>query len=465
MRRYSSKPGRGTLAVLAAVVLSVTWLPPAQAATPPSLGDFVLEPVHKSPVDLPERVERLDDELPKLGVQNILATANRTAVQSATTDTCNPDALDSMDLHGLSYCFNDSDSSVVDGTVEWMPQGITTVADAQQDQLWGSKKAILISWYDKSPEDGGQSGGNADETKGCRITFLDPETLKYRHVLLVYPTINSYDNPSYMTLRTTQYGTEPSLHCGGMTWYGNYLYVADTAKGFRVFDMRYIFDLTEADNGNTSDKSQVGRRSGVYYGHGYRFVMPEVGAWRNTGTRKKCSVDGAASFSFVGLDRSGVDHLTTGEYCSGSTAGGDPDKMGRVARWPLDGSNGKPQLTDGLWRADAAYRLPTSNIQGALSYNGTWYLSRSRGKSANGVLYETEPVSGTTGTLEIETAHYAGVGVEDFSHWPGSGGSPGTLWTVTEHPGRRMIYACDLQTLGDVVVGGEICGEWPDAPG
>lgn len=444
---------RAVLAAMAAGALTVTGMAPAQAATAPSLSDYELRPATNQ-AELMDRVRKLDAELPKLGVQNLLEDANRYAEQSADSNTCNPGAVNSLQLHGISYCFNDSDNGDPDDeNVEWWPQGVTTVADAQDDQSWGSKKPILISWYNKDIE----------QVKGSRITFFDPETLKYRHVLLAYPFINDSGNPTYMSLRTQQTAEGKSLHAGGISWYGNYLYVADTARGFRVFDMRYIFDLGAAENGDTSDQTKIGRQDGTYYGHGYKFVMPEVAAWTNTKAQQKCTTGGASTFSFTGLDRSGADHLTSGEFCGDDVAQGDPDKMGRVARWPLNGTTGEPQLTDGLWKADAAYRLPISNIQGAVSHQGKWYLSRSQG-SSNGVLYVTEAPTSATGTLEIESAHRGGVGVEDLSHWPKSDGSPGQLWTVTEYPGKRLIYACDISSLNDTARGGEVCGPWPDPP-
>ncbi|MBN0044073.1 hypothetical protein JS756_08095 [Streptomyces actuosus] len=466
-----SRLRNGLLAVLTAVFVASGGQTPAQAAaTSPDLGDFRLRHASNQD-DLQSRVYELDGELPTVGVQELLDTANRTAVQSSDSGTCNPGATNSLPLHGTSYCFAGSDGGTVGEPPEWMPQGITTVADAQSDQRWGSKRAVLVSWYDKAPGDGGQSGGDADETKGCRVTFLDPDTLKYRHVLLVYPYQNSYQNPTYMSLRTSQTSEGESLHCGGMAWYGNYLYVADTARGFRVFDMRHIYDLGAATNGDTSDKYRIGRHDGVYYAHGYRYVMPEVNAWTTTVKRTGCLDGGGPNFSYVGLDRSGLDHLTTGEYCASTFADPDgdgvkdPDRMGRVARWPLDGAYGTPLLaSDGYWYADAAYRLPQSNIQGAVSYNGRWYLNRSRGDQNNGVLYVTKPVTSSTGVLEIESAHRAAVGVEDLSHWPGTDRSAGDLWTVTEHEGKRMIYACPISELDSATRGGEICGLWPSPP-
>jgi len=99
-----------------------------------------------------------------------------------------------------------------------------------------------------------------------------------------------------------------------------------------------------------------------------------------------------------------------------------------------------------------------------VSYGGRWYLSRSTGKTSNGVLYVTKPTTSARGVLEIESAHRAGVGVEDLSHWPKADGSPGQLWTVTEWPGKRLVYACDISSLSDGARATEVCGPWSNPP-
>lgn len=112
---------RAALAAMAAGALTVTGMVPAQAATAPSLSDYELRPATNQ-AELMDRVRKLDAELPKLGVQNILADANRYAEQSADSNTCNPDAVNSLQLHGVSYCFNDSDNGDPDDeNVEWWP--------------------------------------------------------------------------------------------------------------------------------------------------------------------------------------------------------------------------------------------------------------------------------------------------------------------------------------------------------
>jgi hypothetical protein len=377
------------------------------------------------------------------------AQANREATFGAAGDPCARDAF-SGEGEPAHWCWDESDTGTIDGdegsgTVEWMPQGVTTVADAEADELWGSRRAILVSWYDKrlSPE------------KGVRVSFLDPDTGRYQHVLLAYPYIDSGGDPTYEYLDTPQSGDHGGIHAGGIAWYGNHLYVADTSRGVRVFDMRYIFDLESAGNGDTTDRNRVGRHGDTYYGFGYRYVMPQVDAWVNDAGSDNdgndiCEASGAPKFSYVGLDRSAApDQLVTGEYCRG----GSEDTNGRVATWPLDGATGRPQAdADGRWRATSAYRLPRPNIQGAVSHDGTWFLSRSLGEDENGHLLEAAASDSPTGTLAVTETRWGGIGVEDLSYWP----SQDAIWTLTEYPGRRAIYSCPRVAPPDPP--GAICG-------
>src|ERR1700754_2730229 len=264
----------------------------AAAATAPSLGDFTLMATNGG---LRSIVDDLDAQLPKLGVQNILTQANR--VDAPKGADCTSPALSTNTRPVLNkFCFEPGD---VD-TQEWVPQGVTTVADAQDDELWGAKQAILVSWYDKQTA----------PVKGVRVSFLDTHTGNYQHVLLVYPYTNSQGNPSYEQVTTPQSGDGNSVHAGGLVWYGNYLYLVDTTRGVRVFDMRDIFDVKSAANGDVTDGGKVGRQDGTYYSYGYRYVMPQVFGWSNPGGTatfppdNKCNAAGPEKFSYVSLDRS-----------------------------------------------------------------------------------------------------------------------------------------------------------------
>jgi hypothetical protein len=471
---------------MATVVASLFATAPAQAADDPglALSNFELRPISNR-ADLQSRVDKLNADLPNIGVNSLLQQeGGRQGRWSG--EVCNAKAVEEHtvpDNFSKSFCFDDADNGDP-ATSEWWPQGVTTVADADEDQTWGDPttgwnpadhKPMMVTWYnkddwndDKKPDDADVDGLNT-QRKGVRVSFIDSSTGKYAHVLLVYPFINSSGNASYMSVRTSQrYSTSTrqygSLHAGGMVWYGYYLYVADTNRGFRVFDLRNIIDLgaLPADKWGTS-KTAIGRQDGVYHAHGYRYILPQSDGWTNSAcdtvepppgtpcdmqdSDKTCTAtDVTPKTSFAGLDRSSaVRHITTGEWCEKAQVT-DAYTTGRVIRWPMNSSGGTPALNSyGYWAADAAYRIPydstnkdNGGIQGAAVINGTYYLSQSRGKTSNGRVIVARPDTSTGRLVETAPRRTSAIGVEDFSVWPGS---PNQLWTVTEHPGQRMLFS------------------------
>ncbi|MFA1546610.1 hypothetical protein [Actinomadura chokoriensis] len=426
----------------------------------PSLNNYLMRPATNQAA-LQDTVKQLDTQLPKLGVQNILAQAPHTG-STANGSACNKDAVDGLAYQlTFSFCWNGADNAA-SGNYEWTPQGISTVADAQDDKYWGSAQPFVTTWYQqqhgtavgekcKYKKDGAWAEQNC--VKGVRISIVDPDTGKYAHVLLVYPFVNASGNASYMSLRTKQDVSHGSLHAGGIAWYGNYLYVADTARGLRVFDMRYIFDLKEAgDKADLTDTTKIGRQDGKFYSHGYRYVMPEVAAYTNSVPRSttqtyQCLNGSSPNTSFVSLDRTGNDHLITGEFCRLDRG----DTNGRVATWPLNGDTGQPalnatctSLSVACWRADSAYTMPIDNVQGATRHDGKWFLNQSHGEAA-GVLAPQDQPDGTTGVLKpLVPTYHTPIGPEDLSYWPGSDANRSGLWSLSEHYGKRMVYVVDI---------------------
>ncbi|MBB2911458.1 hypothetical protein FHS43_002731 [Streptosporangium becharense] len=309
----------------------------------------------------------------------VLAEANRVAVRKGRAGA---GAFAGMKPGPVDwYSFNTGDNT----TREWYPQGLSSASDAG-----GGGDAFVVSWYHK-PSSGAE--------RGVRLTFLDPATLRYRHVLLVRALPGGDIAPV-------------NIHAGGVAWYGDLLYVADTTRGLRVFDTRQIFEV------NGDDDDAIGRKGGSYHAFGYRYVMPQTDAWTTAG-------GGSARFSFVAVDRSTERHtLISGEYVD------EPGAVGRVARWPLTAGGGL-DAGGGTARAVDAYRLPVDRVQGALSHRGTWYLSQTGGSTRNGALVV---VGDTTRRRPYP------VGPEDLTCVRDSG----TLWSVTEFVGRRAIYAVPL---------------------
>jgi hypothetical protein len=400
------------LVALAAVTLTLAAAGPT-AAQAPDLDDFRLR---QTQLDLQQRVDALAGQLVESDVGQVLGEANRPMVENGA---CNDDAFPGIPAGSRWFCFDTADSGDGGGQLEWIPQGVSTAADAG-----AGGEALLVSWYDDAVE----------PKKGVRISFLNPATKKYRHVLLAYPYIADDGRPTYEIVGRPQGG----IHAGGILWYGNYLYVVDTTRGVRVFDTRFIFDLENSPNGNTSDKARIGWADGAYRGFGYRYVMPQVDAWVNAAgpdaePEFRCTGTGAPKFSYMSVDRTvEPDRMITGEFCRGE---GD---VGRVTRWPLDGATGRPVVdpADGLVHASEAYRLAADQIQGAVSVGDTWYLSRTNRREGPGELIVARPDAGPAGTLRATETRPAGIGPEDLSFTP----ADGRLWTVTEFPGLRMLY-------------------------
>lgn len=132
--------------------------------------------------------------------------------------------------------YNDED------TKKWYPQGISSTADALEAGTYEGKDGWLVSWY-------------SDEIHQVRITFVNKATKKYRNALLVYPSAD--DN-----------FTGVGIHAGGIMWYGDTLWVVDTSKGIRVFDLTNVWEVGSGDG--------VGKVSaGKYSAAGYKYVIPQ----------------------------------------------------------------------------------------------------------------------------------------------------------------------------------------------
>ncbi|MFG2873595.1 hypothetical protein ACGFYU_00940 [Streptomyces sp. NPDC048337] len=464
----------GWVAALAAAVLALPLLAaPARAATP---GDPATASAFdlKSGPDLSGPVADLKAALPTQGVQDLLDQGNRIAKTGAS---CTADPFGTGDDGGVlpparKLCWDGGDSD----TEEWIPQGLTGVSDAQVDELWGSRKPLVASWYDKANTQLCSTDPDTCQDKGVRLSFLDPETevpgnadgRRYRHVLLVEPYYNSYGNVSYRAI---------DIHAGGLAWYKYYLYVADTMNGLRVFDMRSILDLNHDQDAsvddttldglksNVRDASKTGRQSNVYYSHTYRYVMPQVASYKfvaaqgNSSSAATCVATGAPKASYISVDRSNTaaPSLVMGEYC-------DSDdthlEKGRVGALPMDDATGLLKATSGVVRATDAYYLPRDLTQGAARYNGVYYFNRSWTDHSGSLRRATV----TGGRLVDYGANITNaVGPEDmyFEHGQGTpGGGTQYLWSLTEHrmdttstctdagsPCGRVIYAHRVEDI------------------
>ncbi|WP_285734287.1 hypothetical protein [Kitasatospora phosalacinea] len=311
---------------------------------------------------------------------------------------------------GLSTGFRFDDGD--DSDCQSYPQGITTSRDAVGTANSGNydgHQLVLVSWYTDDA-----CGGKQQRS---RITLVDWDATypnKYRKILLVEPT-GTTAAPSFKDI---------PIHAGGVSWYGDYLYVADTGVGMRVFDMRKILNT---DTGGTAD--QIGRYGSVYYAHNYAYVLPQVG----TVTAQAAGTDKLA-WSSISLDRVSKSIVMTEYTCpAGSGCTSYPNRPPRAVRFPF--ASGATTFA-ATTTASQALQLPWYKLNGVASHNGRWWFNSSGQKQ----LYYWTPTAGPS------TFAWVGGG-ESISYWEDSTG-PDLLWSLQETPGNRNVFAVTQATYG-----------------
>ncbi|CAG8381714.1 unnamed protein product [Penicillium salamii] len=293
-----------------------------------------------------------------------------------------------------SWAWNSGD----DKTKEWIPQGITSSADALGKGTWNEHEAWIVSWY----RDG----------DSVRLSFVDRKTHKYRHVMLVYPTAD--DDFKSIT-----------IHAGGIMWYGNVLYVVDTKNGIRAFDLDNIWEVEIADG---VGKSKDGKS---YSADGYRYVLPQIRWYKWTPGN-----DSPFRFSWISLDRSdSPDTLMVGEFVRDGEKFKNTDTPVpiRYVKYNLDASTRRLHTNNGIATASWAHCVNIPNVQGAVSYEKKFYISRSTGRAPKqGDLFVWEE-----GKTAVKHEGWFMAGNEDMSFNP----VRKEYYTVTEYDGDRYILA------------------------
>ncbi|MEU5163483.1 hypothetical protein AB0G74_28260 [Streptomyces sp. NPDC020875] len=442
-----------------------------------------------------KRVTRLEKVLPKRTLTNAIGSADRTAQPDCARDPFGPTAPQPQ----LKYCLDDADS--VDK--EWLPQGVSGVSDAKDNESWGNAGPDIQLFTSYDAEDPGRNNdadsSRADCTaaelaaddacnqKGVRVTFVktrkDPVTqavidVKYQHALLVWTTTipgpANTNKISYYGVASDDDPIQEGLHAGGIVWYGDFLYVADTRNGIRVFDVQSILDLDPDGNpathdamgpdtdgvpttANVQDTTKIGRHGNSWYSYGYRYVIPQVAAWKFKAPQSnpdngehRCVATGAPKASYLTLDRSTVpDQLVMGEYCRPSAA---YPSTGRIASYPVAALAARTgEVPARSW----SNYLPVTggHVQGVavIEDQKKLYINVSRGKSDPGHLYRAQWK--TDGTLSlIGSPVLTAVGVEALTIERGKN----RLWSVSEYSPQmtgctsicqRVLYAHDLTWL------------------
>jgi len=284
----------------------------------------------------------------------------------------------------------------------WWPQGVTTSADASEEETVGGRRVAVVAWYAK--ELPGDDSGN----QGSRLTFYDLDTRRYTHVLLVVPELKD-GQLQLVPLR---------VHAGGIVWHGPYLHVAATAKGFFTCRLDDLFRVPEELAGSSR---RIGIRDDRLSSYGYRYVLPVRFAYRaetDEGHER-------LRYSFISLDR-GVSppQLVAGEY-------GHGNKTKRLAKFAIDQETRLLATGDDGFSRPAGLDEGVGRMQGAVVAHGRFHVTVSHGPWKPGSMYVGRPGAFTRHRGATP------MGPEDITYWP----STDLLWSVSEHPRRRWIFA------------------------
>jgi hypothetical protein len=321
-------------------------------------------------------------------LDTVLQNLNRNGNQSATPS-----------VYCLNSWFQWNSGDV--GVAYWYPQGITgTASGVPGVGHYNGHYLVLVSWYHKPADDPSTS-----VNKGVRLSVADITTIastSYRLVLLVEPTGSAGYKPI-------------TIHAGGIAWYKDWLYVADTTGGLRVFDIKRFIEV------QTGDSNAIGlvAATNEYHAFNYRYILPQVNRY------SPCSGSCCSRFSFLSVDQtSSPPSLISGEYSSGNI-------YGRLVRWPLDPTTGKPSTVGGAVTSTAAYFPGLAAMQGGTAVGNRIFATSNANTGGYAASLHTGLVGGAV------TAYGFPHGIEDLHYSPSST----NMWSLTEFPGQRFVFS------------------------
>lgn len=184
----------------------------------------------------PADLSGLDSALPIRTVNDVLASANH----------ANPDYSPNVKhlVPGSAFTWENVPGYNDETGLKWFPQGLSTSFDASESGKYDRDNVLLVSWHCDYYYLG---------KRGARVSFVNMNEgveREYRNVLLVEPTTGDDGGPDFKAIE--------KLHAGGIAWVGDYLYVASTETGLRVFDLRHIYQVTEGNGiGKVGDGYQA----------------------------------------------------------------------------------------------------------------------------------------------------------------------------------------------------------------
>jgi len=253
---------------------------------------------------------------------------------------------------------------------------------------WHGRRTLAVSWFRQD---------KTGQHLASRVTFIDLERSRHLDVNL---TIEGEDGELHPA----------QIHAGGIAWFGDRLFVAATGQGVWEFDLSKVRRLRRA----------AARRVVGASGRGYGAVALVAVRTRVHAVDLRCSFIGRV----FDADGTSVPRVLIGEYRT--------DEAGRVGEFAI------PADREGRFEPLGVITPGIKRMQGAVRWGTRTFVSRSNGLLKPGSLW-----SGEGDTLERVSVTMP-VGSEDLA----LDAEERMLWTVGEHPWKRVVRGIRFEQLG-----------------
>ncbi len=252
--------------------------------------------------------------------------------------------------------------------------------------LWQGRRTLAVSWFRQ----------RLDGTHvASRVAFVDLDRSRHLDVLLAVEE-DGVLQPA-------------PIHAGGLAWFDDRLFVAATGRGIWEFDLADIRRVRGAEARRVAGSSPRGPGAAILVAVRTR-VHP---------IPLRCSYLGRV----VDADGSPLRRVLIGEYLRTET--------GRIAEFTV------PDGDDDAFEEVGRFSPGIARMQGAVRFGERHFVSQSD-RMHPGALW-----TGPRGAL-VRHAAPLPVGCEDLALDP----EEGLLWSLGEHPWKRVVRGIPLSALG-----------------
>lgn len=263
--------------------------------------------------------------------------------------------------------------------------------------IWRGRRTLAVSWFRQD------RGGSH---LASRVALIDLERSRHLDVLLAVADDDGELHPA-------------RIHTGGLAWFGDRLFAAATGRGIWEFDLSDIREVSGA----------LARRLAGGSGRGVRTTALVAVRTRTHPVALRCSYLGRV----FDEDGSPLPRVLIGEHRA--------DKSGRIGEFSV------PEDRDGTFLRTDVFSPGIERMQGAVRWGGRYFVSQSD-RLHPGTLWSGERAALRPDPVPLPE------GCEDLA----LDLDERLLWSLGEHPWRRVVRGIPFARLGIEDRGAEPAG-------